>query len=343
MTPKPQPRPAHERQLGERLFEVAPEIYRIALPTDFSVGNVNAYFVHGPDPVLVDTGVAGEQTLGCLAAALAPLGCRIEDIATVLLTHVHVDHAGSARAIRERSGAPVYLHQRGHARLTDVEGTHERQLPWYQDFFSRCGFAPEMLKRYFAVSDVFLAYTESCPELEELTDGEVLKGAGGRSFVVHEAFGHTGHHVAFVLPDAALAFTGDHVLPHITANPTLEAPAPAEPKPRPLLLYQQSLKRTERLAVRVACPGHDRPFEGLAARCRELRAHQLQRCEQVLDVVRETGSSNRKQLSLALFGKVPLWEIFLTISEIQAALEWLEHHGQIRIEDRAGVDWIEAL
>ncbi|MDZ7801835.1 MAG: MBL fold metallo-hydrolase [Trueperaceae bacterium] len=83
--------------------EVVPGLVRIPL------GYVNAYALLGSDSVtLIDTGMPGrhEQVL----AALAQFGCGAEDVTTIVITHLHVDHTGGLRALRERTGARVYAH-----------------------------------------------------------------------------------------------------------------------------------------------------------------------------------------------------------------------------------------
>ena len=209
-----------ERQLAERLFEVAESVYRIPLPTDFPVGDVNVYFLDGPEPVLVDTGVTGKRTLACLAEALDALGRGISSLRSVFLTHTHVDHAGAARAIGELAGCEVRAHPRGIERLSDVEARFERDAPWFLEFVRRSGLSAAVLEKYTAMSRVFLRYLQSCPGLLPVRGGEVLNLAGGRRVAVHETFGHTTNHVVYLIEDAGVLFTGDHVLPDITANPT---------------------------------------------------------------------------------------------------------------------------
>ncbi len=68
----------------------------------------NAHLVIGERPVLVDTGVPGED--GAIAAALTRHGLRPADLALIVLTHGHADHAGGTLALARASGAPVALH-----------------------------------------------------------------------------------------------------------------------------------------------------------------------------------------------------------------------------------------
>ena len=67
----------------------------------------NAFVVTGPrGPVVVDPGPQGEGHAGRLDAALAELGHGPEDVALVVLTHAHFDHAGGAARL-QRLGARV--------------------------------------------------------------------------------------------------------------------------------------------------------------------------------------------------------------------------------------------
>lgn len=331
----------HERRVAARVFEVAPDVYRIPLPTDFPVGDVNVYLVDGPAPLLVDTGVRGKQSLATLAEALEAIHRGVADIATVVLTHVHVDHAGSARAVHELSGAPVYVHPRGVARLENAEEAQRRALAWFEGFLVRSGLSHKAVDRYRAIAPVFLRYASSCSALVPLTDGQQLEVAGGRPLRSHFRPGHTTTDVVYVLEDEGLAFTGDHLLPHITSNPTIEPPAVGDAeKPRPLVLYQESLRATRELgaqgACRRACPGHAPSFDDVVGRCDEALRLQRERVERVWEILRDDGPATRKELGRAVFGDVKIWDVFLTLSEIQAALEVLEVEG--RVERVAGDD-----
>lgn len=72
-------------------------------------GQATNVFVVGPEPVtLIDTG--SDDGGATVFAALDRLG--ISRVATILLTHTHHDHAGSAHAVRAATGATVLLHER---------------------------------------------------------------------------------------------------------------------------------------------------------------------------------------------------------------------------------------
>ena len=330
---------SREQPRATRLFEITPTVHRIALPTEFICGDVNAYLVSGPRPTLIDTGVAWERSLGCLEAALATLGLRVGELATVVLTHPHADHAGAAATLQARSGAEVLVHERALGRLADPVRSSERETPWMRQFFLRAGFEPALVERYGSVAKELGRWQEACPAARGYRAGDRIDLGAGRTLLVHETFGHTTSHGSFELEGQGLLFTGDHVLPDITPNPVLEAPEPPEAaKPKPLLAYAESLERVAALAVTTACPGHGRSFGELASRCRALREHQQRRVAQVAELLASSPGATLRELSLGLFGRVPLWEIYLTISEVSAAIEVLEHEGRLvrRLDRGAG-------
>ncbi|UJF33886.1 MBL fold metallo-hydrolase [Paenibacillus hexagrammi] len=71
---------------------------------------VNAHLIVGPDGcILVDAGVPGSEHK--IERALAKERLTFKDIKLIVVTHAHVDHAGSAAVLREKSGAPILAHE----------------------------------------------------------------------------------------------------------------------------------------------------------------------------------------------------------------------------------------
>jgi glyoxylase-like metal-dependent hydrolase (beta-lactamase superfamily II) len=332
-----------ERQVSDRLFETGPGVFRVPVPTTFAIGDVNVWLLDAPRPALVDAGIKGDGTIEVLSAALAVLGHGLADVGDLLLTHGHVDHAGAAAAVRGASGARVWASPRGHRRVSDPAGRFEENLPGFLRFLRRCGFSEETIDKHRQFSGFFLRFGDPCPGPLAAEDGATIEAAGRRLEVLWTP-GHSSDHVVFLDRDAGVLFGGDHVLPHVTANPTLEAPDAEGGQRLPLAEYRDSLERVAPLPVRVVCPGHGAPYEDLAGRCRAILEHQEARCARVLDVVRSSGPMTRKDVAVALFGKVPIWEIFLAISEVQAAVGLLASRGLVRLRLTGdGADLVEAV
>jgi hydroxyacylglutathione hydrolase len=67
----------------------------------------NAYVLVGDRTVLVDAGAPGDED--AILAALDRVGRGRDDLAAIVLTHGHADHAGAAAAVRAATGAPILL------------------------------------------------------------------------------------------------------------------------------------------------------------------------------------------------------------------------------------------
>jgi glyoxylase-like metal-dependent hydrolase (beta-lactamase superfamily II) len=77
--------------------------------------------LHGPGGVaLVDPGPS--STLPMLRAGLDRAGIRVADLTALVLTHIHLDHAGaSGTLVRENPALLVYVHEKGAPHMIDPE------------------------------------------------------------------------------------------------------------------------------------------------------------------------------------------------------------------------------
>jgi glyoxylase-like metal-dependent hydrolase (beta-lactamase superfamily II) len=138
--------------------------------------------------VLVECGP--HSTIDNLTEGLAKLGLKPEDIHTLLLTHIHFDHAGAAWWFAER-GTKVYVHPRGYKHLLNPERLYESARMIYQDKMD------ELWGEMHPISANFLVQVE---------DGEIVH-ADGLEFKAIYTPGHAVHHIAWQLDD--VIFSGD--------------------------------------------------------------------------------------------------------------------------------------
>ena len=76
------------------------------------------YLLEGPRPVLVETG--SQSSVPTLLAALDAIGIGADDLAGVVVTHIHLDHAGGVGDVAAAfPNATVYVHEKGARHLAD--------------------------------------------------------------------------------------------------------------------------------------------------------------------------------------------------------------------------------
>ena len=176
--------------------------------------NLSCYFLPGPRPTLVEPGP--ESSLDTVVAALDDLGVGVDDLAYVVVTHVHLDHGGGAGRVAELfPQATVVVHQQGARHLRDparlwasasrVYGGDEAMAQLWG------GMRPVPEERLLAVDE-----------------GDRIDLGGGRHLEVLYTPGHAKHLMCLVDSDTGGVFVGDAVgitLPHShLVRPTVPPP-----------------------------------------------------------------------------------------------------------------------
>ena len=147
----------------------------------------------GADGVaLIDPGPS--TCLERLRAELAAAGVTAADIRSVLLTHIHLDHAGVAGTlVRENPAIEVYVHERGAPHMIDPARLLSSAARLYGADMER-------------LWGEFLPVPEA--NIRVLQGGEQVE-TGGRRFEVAYTPGHASHHVSYFDRAAGVAFVGD--------------------------------------------------------------------------------------------------------------------------------------
>src|SRR4030043_437023 len=96
-----------------------PTVYTIDLHFQGLPGAIASYLVpHAHGAVLVECGPG--STLDALQKGIQSFGFSVTDISDVLLTHIHLDHAGAAGWLA-RQGARIHVHPVGAPHLRNPE------------------------------------------------------------------------------------------------------------------------------------------------------------------------------------------------------------------------------
>lgn len=132
--------------------------------------------------------------LPTLEAGLTRLGATLADVRSILLTHIHLDHAGATGTILRRvPNARVSVHERGAPHMIDPTRLLSSATRLYGDQM-----------------DVLWGAFEPVPadRVQPLQGGEHLE-VGSRSLEVAYTPGHAVHHVSYFDRDAGTAYVGD--------------------------------------------------------------------------------------------------------------------------------------
>jgi glyoxylase-like metal-dependent hydrolase (beta-lactamase superfamily II) len=162
-----------------------------------------------------------------------------------------------------------------------------------------------------------------------LEDGELADLPGWKLRALHMP-GHTPGHLCFVDERSRRLFSGDHVLPRITPNISVQRGDPASP----LQSYLDSLQRTRDLDVDQVLPAHEWRFRGLAGRVDAITAHHGRRLAELLAAVRRHPGAAPWELAGQLTWSRPWAEYggqmrIFAVTETAAHLDLLEHRGLV--------------
>lgn len=216
------------------VLKVTDVVYREPVPETYG----NIYFVVRDDGVIViDTGIPGKE--GVILDDVRSLGFSPSQVKAIILTHYHMDHSGSAEALRSATGAKIYVHR--------------DDTPYLQGLVK-----PEFPKE--APREAVEAYRWFRPLRPDVTlsDGDEVLGLK----VIH-APGHTPGSIA--LYDRRHLFAGD--------NLNLREGRVQGPPPQfttDMGRARESVRRLLSLDFDVLLPGHGEPVVGGAsARARQ--------------------------------------------------------------------------
>jgi glyoxylase-like metal-dependent hydrolase (beta-lactamase superfamily II) len=155
---------------------------------------VNAAAVlSGPDGlVLIDPGPT--SCLVTLEAGLRDRGFTLRDVRSLLLTHIHLDHAGAAGTIVERvPDVRVHVHERGAPHMIDPAKLLASTTRLYGDL----------------MDTVWGAFLPVPADRLVVLKGDERLEVAGHDFRVAYTPGHAKHHVSYLDEQSGMAYVGD--------------------------------------------------------------------------------------------------------------------------------------
>lgn len=200
---------------------------------------IASYLIRQGDAVvLIESGPG--STLSALEAGLAKEGLSPRDITHVLLTHIHLDHAGAAGWL-SRQGAEIYVHPIGAPHLLNPEKLIASATRIYGD-------------RMDTLWGEFLPVAQE--QLKTPNDAEEIV-IGTMRFLPVNTPGHAEHHYSYVFED--VCFSGDVGGVRIPGFQYLRAPMP--PPELHFGRWRESLARLRGMKFTHIAPTHFGMFD----------------------------------------------------------------------------------
>jgi glyoxylase-like metal-dependent hydrolase (beta-lactamase superfamily II) len=325
-----------------RGLEVAAQagIHRLAIPTPFQVGRVNAYLIEDEPLTLIDSGPNSAKALDELEQALAARGHRIEDVGLLVITHQHMDHFGLASILARRSGAEVAALDALAPYLATYSQQTDSDDRFAEAIMLRHGIPPEIVTALRAVSAGFRAWGSAVQVTRPLSDGATLQLRDRTLRVLHRP-GHSPSDTVFLDEQRGILLAADHLIAHISSNPLLARPlgAPADhagPRPRALVTYLESLGRTREMELELVLPGHGTPiFDHVTLIDERFQMHG-RRAERIRVLIAEQPRTAH-EIAQELWGNVAVTQAYLTLSEVLGHVDLLIADGSVVELDENGV------
>jgi glyoxylase-like metal-dependent hydrolase (beta-lactamase superfamily II) len=328
-----------EQQAEQRDLQTAAAggVHRLAVPTPFMVGRVNAYLIEDSPLTLIDSGPNSAKALDELEQLLGERGHAVEDLELLVVSHQHMDHFGLASILARRSGAEVaaldvlapFLAGYGHE--TDLDDA------FAEGIMLRHGIPPQVVTALRAVSAGFRAWGAAVQVDRELRDGGELRLRDRTLRVLHRP-GHSPSDTVFHDEQRSMLLSADHLIAHISSNPLLARPlgaaaadvAPPAPRPQALVTYMRSLEATRAMELSLVLPGHGRPITDHVALIEgRFRMHE-RRAEKIHGLISSQPRSAH-EIAHELWGNVAVTQAYLTLSEVLG-------HADLLLEDGRAVE-----
>ena len=148
---------------------------------------VHSYLVYGKEICLIDSGVAGSDTV--ILDYISKTGGKPDEISTLILTHSHPDHLGSARALTKATHCAISAHRAEQPWIEDVDlQFQERPVPGFHTLVG----GPVVIDRF-------------------LQDGDTLDFGNGVKLEIIHTPGHSRGSISLLFPGERALFSGDAI------------------------------------------------------------------------------------------------------------------------------------
>ncbi|MCP3976094.1 MAG: MBL fold metallo-hydrolase [bacterium] len=307
-------------------------IGQIRLPLPFSgLKETNAYVIKGASGVtLIDCGVDDGPTRYALEGGLNELGFSLEDVTTLICTHLHPDHMGLAHRLVADGGIELVMHESTGASVEryDDWSILQRRLA---SLAAEHGAPPDFVARTAAAEPRPDWAGRGVAPGRGVSDGDQVAVDDDRFLEVIYTPGHDKAHICLLDSRTGALFSGDHVLPRIT--PVVVYGGEEDP----LGTYLDSLGRIESMSLGLTYPAHGDILERGSLRARQIILHHERRLGAMIQEVKDQPKTAWQMVGQIFRPHLNTFEQRLALSETLAHLEYLRLRDNLTRSKDSGV------
>jgi len=296
------------------MTEILAGIHQLQIPIPNNpLDSTNIYLLQGDNEhLLIDAGWSSEEALQSLREQLDEIDVKFMDISQIIVTHAHFDHYGLASRLRHLCQAKVALHHIDKELLAPMFSDTSEFIRQAQRWFHVHGIPEEELRAPRSAFTGIRSAPALIPPDINLLGGHTISNGAFNLQVVWTP-GHSPGHICLYEPSQKILFSGDHVLPIITPNVSLQPNS----NDNPLADFINSLDLVKQLDVDLVLPAHEHLFTDLRARVDEIIQHHELRNAEILDAINTEPK---------------------TAYQISARITWMPELGGISFQDLAPGD-----
>jgi len=235
-------------------YKVAEDVYLIDAQLFSFPQYGSVYLLDEPEMALVEASCT--TTVDFVLDGIRKLGFDPKDIRYIIVTHIHLDHAGAAGVLlKEMPQAQVVVHQRGARHLIDPSRLESSMIK---------SMGEEMLKTYGRVAPI------ASDRVLAVEDGDLIHLSKDQQLKVVYTPGHAPHHICIQESKNKGLFTGDAVGVY---SPEEDLLIPTTPPPDiNLEIWLNTLNRLKEVPVEILYFSHF----GVARKVNEILERSIQ-------------------------------------------------------------------
>jgi glyoxylase-like metal-dependent hydrolase (beta-lactamase superfamily II) len=304
---------------------------KVPFPKGLS-GSTNAYVIEGErGNILIDSGWDTPEALWALREGLKADNLKLQDIKTIVITHIHPDHYGLAGKVKQICGAKVAMHSAEAELIASRYSKFDELLDSVANDLSRNGVPQDELLNLKNAS-LWMKDFVTCEQPDiMLKDGDRISN-GTVEIQVIRTPGHSPGHICLYEPRRRLLFSGDHVLyetnPVVGYNP--------QSGNDPLGDYLSALRKLDNFKTSFVFPGHGPVFNGLGLRVGRIIGLNEERKKEIMRAL-DSGLKTAYQIAREVgrrgggvaFDSLNSWDKRTAVMESLAHLRLLVKEGSV--------------